>query len=316
MSASREGLSTLVLLMLALSPVPGLAQAWLPERGQGALFLMGAHADVRYHTDENGNRYDAGRIDSFTLLLGLDYGLSDRLALSLSLPYVRSRYRGHDPHLVGVPPGVKHDGVPHDAPVLDDGRYHGGWQDWQLGLRWRWRDDRWKLAPFLNLSVPSRNYPFFSHAAIGTRQKRVELGLHAATRFGPEPQAWYLAASYSYAVAESVLDVQPRWSRLGFELGYHAGERLTLRALGMWQVRHEGLDVPSGFPSDPSDPRFAQYWYQHDRLHVADSVDAGLGFGIDLDDRHRLFGHLLRNLHSRNGHALHYSIAIGVVRSF
>ena len=55
-----------------------------------------------------------------------EFGLTDRLAVSVSLPYIRSKYGGSTPHLVGGS-GRRQE--------WDDGEYHGTFQDFRFGVR-------------------------------------------------------------------------------------------------------------------------------------------------------------------------------------
>src|SRR5262245_14752942 len=83
-------------------------QAWLPPRGEGSVTLAYQHIGVRDHFSSDGSRADFGRIYSHSLLLLADYGLTNSLAVNLSVPYVRAKYVGdvfyaHKPSLLAFP---------------------------------------------------------------------------------------------------------------------------------------------------------------------------------------------------------------------
>src|SRR5262249_49410734 len=74
-----------------------LAQAWTPAQGEGSVSLQLQDAFVKYHQLPTV-RLDRGHIESQTLLMDVIYGVTDRLAIRASLPYVASRYNGTRAH--------------------------------------------------------------------------------------------------------------------------------------------------------------------------------------------------------------------------
>ena len=111
-----------LLLMAWLVPAPLCAQAWLPGAGQGTISVIYQNMQVRDHLAASGLRVPVGTITSNNLLLDVSYGLTDKFAVSLSLPYIASRYNGPFPH-----PYDKDGGAPYTR--FDNGGYHGALQD-------------------------------------------------------------------------------------------------------------------------------------------------------------------------------------------
>lgn len=310
--ASRAiGLCAVALLASLSAPHPAAAQATVPGRGHGSVVLAWQNVVVHDHVASDGERIDAGDINAESLYLALDYGFTERLALTVSIPYIHKQYRGPRPH---DPDNILPDEDGHHvhADALDDGRYHGHWQDWGVDLRWQWRTDPVLLAPFISLNVPSHDYTYFAHAAPGTRQKRIEAGLHFARRFTGDWDRGYLVGSYGYSWYERVLDMRLRASRLTVETGYHVTDRFSLRALATWQKGHNGLDFPDDFPL----PRNTVLWFNHDRIQRVDYLDGGLGFAYDLGARVRLFGTWLTNIHGEGGHRVHNAVSLGLTTDF
>ena len=97
------------------------AQAWVPPKGEGSLSFTYQKVDVRDHFDADGDTEDRGRIHTHNLVMALEYGLTDKLALDFDVPYVASRFDG---------PGLR----PH-GPV-DDGFYHPTFSDAHVSLRY------------------------------------------------------------------------------------------------------------------------------------------------------------------------------------
>ena len=83
-----------------------------------------------------------------TVFLNFDYGLSDRVALTVGLPYKAGKFEGpggHDPHT------LYND---HGFDSIDDGDFHSGWQDWRIALRYQMRAaPAWHITPFVAFVV-------------------------------------------------------------------------------------------------------------------------------------------------------------------
>src|SRR5687768_8579237 len=75
-----------------------LGQAWTPGAGSGSIWLIGQtlHADA--HTEGDGRLVHNIDLRAHSLTAAFDYGVTDRMAVSVTLPYVTSRYRGPVPH--------------------------------------------------------------------------------------------------------------------------------------------------------------------------------------------------------------------------
>ena len=281
------------------------AQASVPEQGGGRWTLAGQNVIVHDHTDYLGIRGQFGKTDTQMLFLGLDYGLTDRLAVNVGVPYVRSRYTGTMPHLHGAFPGHEND------PVIDDGRYHGSLQDLGLGVRYVSWTDPVLVTPFIYMGYPSRDYPFRGHSAIGKRLRRVELGAYVAKELEEPMDALFLQASYGYSIHEETLGISVRTSKVDLGVDYLLTPRLSVRVFAVWLYTHNGLNVPVDFPPAP-DPRF----YAHDRLLKTEMTNLGGGFSFLLSPSYTLFGTWLTTTDSKNAHAIHNSFTLAISRSF
>jgi hypothetical protein len=90
-------------------------------RGEGSVTVTFQDNAVRQHVTSDGTPVNAGHIDAHNMLLDVTYGTTEKLALNISVPYVSARYKGQ---------------APHPASILDDGDFHGTWQDFRLNLRY------------------------------------------------------------------------------------------------------------------------------------------------------------------------------------
>ena len=298
--------SAAALLAIAIPFAPeARAQASVPDEGGGSWMLAGQNVIVHDHTDYQGVPGQFGKTYTHMLFLGLDYGLTGRLAVNVGLPYVRSKYVGTFPHVHGDFPGHEND------PVIDDGRYHGGLQDVSLGVRYQLWTEPVLVTPFIHVGYPSRDYPYRGHSAIGKRLRQVEFGGYLASEFEAPLDALYVQASYGYSISEKAEGIGIRSSKLDLGIDYLLTPRLTARLFAVWLVTHNGLNVPVDFPPPP-DPRA----YAHDRLLKTRMVNLGSGFAFMLSPGYTLFGTWLSTMDSKNAHAIHNAFTLALSRSF
>lgn len=93
-----EAFLIVALLQLTLAP-PLFAPAWLPRKGEGTYSIVYQNIYARDHIYSSGEKFEAGPIQSHGLAQDFEFGLTDRIAVNLSLPYVGSKYEGPYPHL-------------------------------------------------------------------------------------------------------------------------------------------------------------------------------------------------------------------------
>jgi hypothetical protein len=278
-----------------------------------------------WHLTGEGDRAGQSNITSNSVFVKLDYGLTDRFAVTLNLPYVQKRFRAppggapaHDPDPFNHP----HDDHEHEhVDRLDDGSFHGHWQDWGVGLRYRWLESPLMVTPFLNYSRPSHDYTFFAHRAPCTRQKRTQIGFAVGRPFGPPWVNTYAQGSYSYTFVEKVLGISVNYSTLHLEVGHHLNQKLSGRLFVTYRKTHGGLDFPTDFPwrgssPAPEDPEVRELFFNHDRIQRIDYLNGGLGLAWRFDDRYALSLDYLDTLWGENGHEIHNAVSLGLYRSF
>lgn len=303
--ARQVGPAAAVLVLALLFVSEAGAQASVPAEGAGSWTLAYQSISVHDHTDYLGVHNAVGKTQSQVLFLGLDYGLTDKLAVSAGVPYIKSKYVGAFPHVHGDYPGHQ------DEPLIDDGQYHGGLQDYSLGLRYQLWTEPVLVTPFVSFGYPSRDYTFRGHSAIGTRLWHVELGAGVARQFEPPWDDFYVQARYGYSIREKTQGIGVRSSKLDLELGYTLTPRLSARLLAVWLKTHNGLNVPVDFPPAPNPLGF-----EHDRLLKTESVNLGGGLAFMLNRDYTLFGTWFSTVTSKNAHAIHNAFAVGIGRSF
>lgn len=279
------------------------ADAWVPLKGTGAVSIGYQHLYVRYHTDSRGNRAVPGTIRDRSVFLTLDYALTDRLALNVGAAYKSNRYQGK-PH-----PPVEDN---HGEQFIDDGDYHSGWADWNIGLRYLWRSDPWAITPYVSFGTPIRDYPTYAHSAAGRGQQRAEIGINAGHRFGPPFQNLYFQGGYGYAFMEVVDHRRVNHSTLSLELGYFLTPRLTGRFTMVGQKTHNGLDFPEDYlPGVDPEQQF-----HHDQNIRDDYINIGAGLDYHFNDRYTGFANVGRTVWGENTHLIDYAITVGISRGF
>jgi len=118
--------AALTLVVFLVTSSTAFAQAWLPAKGEGNVSVLFSNTlSTRHYLPDVA--YDRGHIDANTMLFDVTYGVSDRMAVTVGLPMVTSRYRGSFPH----------------RPItLDDGNWHTSAQDFRLNVRYNAFQDR------------------------------------------------------------------------------------------------------------------------------------------------------------------------------
>jgi len=290
----------LTLVACFLIPVPLYPQAWTPPKGEGYIALAFGDQFVKDHFLSSGQRIDIGHIRTVGLVQSIHYGITDRLGGSLSLPVIASKYYGPDPHQMPI----------------DDGNYHGGTQDFRIGLQYNVRRRPLILTLFLTVVVPSRDYIYYAHSAVGTHQPELDLGLAAAGRFERWLPNAYYQATYSYGVVPVVTGVRPNRSHMSLEGGYFVTRYLTLRLLADSQLTHGGFNIVQDFQISDFPQVANDRWSHHDQSANINSLNLGGGFDLTMGRRWDLFGALITSVWGENGHAMRTGLTAGISWSF
>lgn len=307
---SRNVLVTLAVPMsLAMSALPARAQAWLPPQGEGTVSIL--FSDVLSNTHFFGTEpADAGRIRSETIVVDATYGVTDRFAFSVALPFVASEYTGNSsspfaiPHPQPLYPGVN---------PLDDGSYHTVVQDFRFAARFNLVKKRgFALTPFVGSLVPSHNYDVFAHAAAGRNLNELQVGVSAAKVFESALPGVFVQASYSYGIVQQVLDIAHNRSMVSAEAGYFVTPKVRVIGLGSGQITHGGVDLSPAVGFDPI--RFPV----HDQISRDNFLTLGGGVAYAIGETIDLFGSVVHALAApqRNGHQIGHGVTVGLTKSF
>lgn len=219
-------------VMCCLGSQPAFAQAWVPEKGEGSVSIILQNLTFDGHFDSSGTQVPMLPSRANSALIGVGYGITDKLALSVDLPYIATRFTGSD--------------APVTDTVLDDRTYHGIVQDFRFDLRYGVLQGKLAVAPSFTLVIPSHDYKTVGEAAQGRNLREGILGVNVGRTLGPILPDAYIHGRYSYAVVEKVYGVSLNRSNVDMEFGYFLSRSLSMRALTALQRTHGGIHFPAG----------------------------------------------------------------------
>ena len=294
----RRILAGLTLGLLAAASARG--QAWLPPKGEVLLsFGYGNLYSAHHYRLDLPPTSAPGPTRTQSLGLAIGYGITERLALTVSIPFVDSIYHGNAPHKIN---GV--------ILTPDDGQYHGFFQDYRINLGYQLLNGAFALSPFVTVVIPSHDYPTLSHAAPGKGLNQVLLGFAAGASLDRVVPGTFAELYYNYAFVEKVVGINTNRSDFGFQAGYFLTPSLGLRFLSAGYYTHGGIayNSPGGLPP---------YLYvHHDQIGKSENLSVGGGLSYVLSGSTEVSFSYLRDIHGKTGHKLDHGLGFGVSYSF
>ena len=172
------------------------AQAWVPPKDSGVFDPTYARATAKNHlfsetvnipeTGQTGKSVYYGYEYSNIAVLGLDFGLTDRLAIRTNLAFVSSKYNGLPAWQEGE---------------LDNGTYHGTLTDLSAEVRYvAVQQGHFVFTPFLGLVLPTHSYENEGHAAPGRGLAQLPVGFGLGYTWPRQIHTTYFQARYAYAL--------------------------------------------------------------------------------------------------------------------
>ena len=154
------------------------AQPWVPAQGEGVVSITYQNYYVTGHFNPQGQENKNGATHAKALIAELDFGLTDTVGLIVTLPFISSKYTGPPVYFVG--------GIPTLPGPLDDGTYHGAFQDLRVEVRRLFFAGPIATAPFIGYTVPTHAYETQGEAVPGNTGRNCRSAL---------PPAWISVAS-------------------------------------------------------------------------------------------------------------------------
>jgi hypothetical protein len=243
---------------------------------------------------------DLGRMESNAVLFDLTYGVSDRVAVGVSLPLIMSRYTGNFPHL----------GRFGEPSPIDDGAWHTTGQDFRFNVRYNVLTGPVVVTPFVGGAVPSHDYAHYGHASPGRQLPEMLAGVSVAKLFAA--QGVFVQGRYGFGVGKRTEGILPQHSDAQVEVGYFVTPSLRIMALAAGRVSYNGIPW---FPGMRNALPW-ELWYNHDRLSAESFLNLGGGAAVSLSDSLDLFGSVIATKAGANTHRVNRGITTGLSWSF
>jgi hypothetical protein len=223
--------------------------------------------------------------DAHVLVWYAEYGLSDRIAVHASLPYMQVRYQGGSPHRVGLK------GQPSN---LDDGTYHGSFQDFYFGTRFALLESaRFAVTPFVETIVPSHHYESLGQASVGRDLRSLVVGAAIGSFADYLVPGLHFQTRLSYTLVQKAVDIRPNHTAIDSGVGYFVTPRLAIEFIETFQLTHDGIDwvgPPRGLAVHNRDVWNRDYGLNHDRLARSNALSLGAGASFALGENVGVFG--------------------------
>jgi hypothetical protein len=317
--ALRRAPASLALLALALCvSTPAHAQAWLPLAREGNLSVAFQHINLSGHFDTDGSKLP-GSIPSVANLgiVEFEYGLTDKLAFRVGLPFVASKFTGGDdePGIVELRQIAKQlrelTPVTEELTSLDTGSYYATFQDFGFTLRYNLLDKGLVVTPLIGATIPSHDYRTVGEAAPGQNRLALHTGVNLGRLLDPVLPRTYVHVRYTYSFVRPVYDLSLNRSTADFEAGHAITPIVNIRALATWSQSRglhwiEAYNRGFGLDGSPGDP---QLLLDHDRLLASRYWHLGGGATVSLTDSVNLDAAVVKFL---SGADTHYGVGATV----
>lgn len=327
-------LSTALLIFLGAASFSFAQGAWVEPKGTGSIAVsyQNYYIDRHMFGDKdwaivNGVRTtDVGQLRFQTAFLDFGYSFTDNLGLSVTLPFVTAKYTA--PTSPPIPGFGPHRLADRSIPI-DDGRYHGGTQDFTLRLRYKIAARPLVITPYVQYGFPSTSYQFYSHAVIGNRVSEFVIGSYFGRVLDPFLPNFYVNGGYGVGFPQRILGISRVHHKMEFEGGYFVGERARLFGILVGQVSDGGLDltqdlspetlakpVPNNFilPEFGPPPYTAanELFLHHLQIARENYLDVSGGMSYLLNDNTSIYGVLIHTITARNLHPKKYGVSFGI----
>jgi len=288
-----------------MAPAAATAQAFVPPRGDGAVAILYQNQFVDQHSLDDGSRIDRGATRTQIIAVDLTYGVTDRLAVNASLPFIASHYLGVFPHKAAQ--------FGRDS-AIDVGGYHGTFQDLRVDVRYNAINPGGAVVtPYLSAVAPSHYYDYFGHGAAGRRIAELQMGAYIGRTLDRLLPGAFVQARYGYGIPQSVAGVRDYRSLMDGEIGYFLRPSLRVFGVVTGQVSHGGVRfvAPDFFNYLSADGKI-----HHDRISRVNALNVGGGAQLSLSPTIDVFGSIMHTESMTNGHVLKYGVTAGFSWSF
>lgn len=279
--------------------------------GQGSVGIEVQNA--YYHGDFDGPAgKNSGDVRFLAYELEASYFVADGWEIRASLPYIKSKFGGplssviYHPEISCLTPAGP---TPACRPtLLDNGQYHGSFQDWDAGVRYHFDYDGTQIAPGFDLVVPSHNYAYYGDS-IGQRNTKFGIGVELSHQF--DFSNFFYQARYEYFFNTPHLGYNNNYNKLGLDVGDFFSPALSAKLITDLKVGNGITDQEIGGP-----PALNPIWLNHDRFRLQDHGIVGAAVDYVFGDHYDLQTTLEHAVWGRSNGDLKYEADIRLTRSF
>ncbi|MGA9341515.1 MAG: hypothetical protein WBV61_04205 [Rhodanobacteraceae bacterium] len=299
-----------------LAPAPAKHSLQESAKGHGSISIAYLNTYVNGFQAASNIELPNGAVRSRGFDFDLTYYVADNWSVHFGIPYLDNRYTGDQPHCpTTAPPQCANIPVLNpshpESRFIDDGRYHGTWQDFNLGVAWYTHINDYFITPSATLTVPSHDYVFFDNAAVGQRLTQLLLSATLAHQF--EFTNLYYRLGYGYAFSKHVLGYDTGYQRFDAEFGWFVNEKFSVRTF-LTGRRGNGVHALDLLPL--TDGETNDYWYRHDQISVHSYHAAGVGFDYDLGSAYTLSTGIQREFWGDTVFNFKYALETRLTRQF
>lgn len=222
-----------VVAALASAPSRAAAQAFTAPEGVGTVTMAWQFVDNTGHRGTDGFFVARGQSVTTSILAEVEYGVTDRLAVTVGLPYVFAKYTG------ALPP-------PSRLPVDICQCWHSSFQDMSFAGRYRLGSDTWAVTPLVSYGQPSHDYAYQGEAVVGNNLQELRVGALAGLRLVDLLPKASIQGGYTYAFVEKAIDdIKVDRSNAFVDFGYALMHNLYVRGTTSYLYTHGGLHAGS-----------------------------------------------------------------------
>ncbi len=193
------------------------------------------------------------------------------------------------------------------APFLDDGKYHGAWQDWNFGVAYHANIGNYYITPAATAYIPTHDYPTFGNAVVGQDLRQLLLAVTLSHQF--DFTNFYYKLGYGYAISQHVLGIDTGYQRFDGELGWFVNDKFSVRS---FVTGRAGFGARAGL----GPPSFDDFWYERQRFTQHDYRAYGLGFDYGLGDRYTAAFNIQHEFWGDSVYDFKYALEARLTRSF
>ena len=208
------------------------------------------------------------------------------------------------PQCAGLPPLTPQQP---QSPFLDDGNYHGAWQDWNIGAAYHANLGGYFITPSATAYIPTHHYPTYGNAVVGQDLRQLLLAVTLVHQF--DFTNIYYKIGYGYAFSQHVLGLDTGYQRFDGELGWFVNEKFSVRA---FVTGRAGF----GVRANPGPPSFDIYWYERQRITQHDYHAYGIGFDYDFGNRYAASASVQREFWGDSVYDFKYALEARLTRNF